>query len=117
MVIVHPECPQPVVEIADEDGSTEYIIGRCEDLPAGTSVVIGTDWNLVNRLAQQHPDKHIRCLNEHICPCVTMNRITLAKLTWCLESLAAGDVVNTVTVDEDIAHWARVALDRMLALA
>ncbi len=117
VVIVHPECPQPVVEIADEDGSTEYIIGRCEDLPAGTSVVIGTDWNLVNRLAQQHPDKHIRCLNEHICPCVTMNRITLAKLTWCLESLAAGDVVNTVTVDEDIAHWARVALDRMLALA
>ena len=117
VVIVHPECPRPVVAAADEDGSTEYIIRRCAELPAGTHVVIGTDWNLVNRLAQQHPDKHIRCLNEFICPCVTMNRITLAKLTWCLESLAAGEIVNTVTVDDDMARWARVALDRMLALA
>jgi quinolinate synthase len=117
IVIVHPECPRPVVAAADEDGSTEYIIRRCDELPAGASIVIGTDWNLVNRLAQQHPDKWIRCLNEHICPCVTMNRITLAKLTWCLESLAAGEVVNTVTVDEEMTRWARVALDRMLALA
>jgi quinolinate synthase len=117
VVIVHPECPRPVVEVADEDGSTEYIIRRCEELPAGTRIVIGTDWNLVNRLAHEHPDKDIRCLNEHICPCVTMNRITLAKLTWCLESLAAGELVNTVSVDEDMACWARVALDRMLALA
>ncbi len=116
VVIVHPECPRPVVEAADEDGSTEYIIRRCEELPTGTSIAIGTDWNLVNRLAHQHPDKEIRCLNAHICPCVTMNRITLAKLTWCLESLAAGELVNTVSVDEEIAYWARVALDRMLAL-
>jgi quinolinate synthase len=117
VVIVHPECPRPVVEAADEDGSTEYIIRRCAELPAGTHIVIGTDWNLVNRLAQEHPDKHVRCLNEFICPCVTMNRITLAKLTWCLESLAAGEIVNTVTVDDDMARWARIALDRMLALA
>ncbi len=116
-VIVHPECPRPVVEAADEDGSTEHIIRRCEELPAGTSIVIGTDWNLVNRLRLRHPDKTIACLNEHICPCVTMNRIDLAKLTWCLESLAAGEVVNVVTVDEDMARWGRVALDRMLALA
>jgi len=117
IVIVHPECPRPVVAAADEDGSTEYIIRRCAELPAGSRIVVGTDWNLVNRLAQQHPDKQIRCLNEFICPCVTMNRITLAKLTWCLEALAAGEIVNTVTVDDHMAHWARVALDRMLALA
>ncbi len=116
-VIVHPECPRPVVAAADEDGSTEYIIRRCAELPTGSAIVVGTDWNLVNRLAQQHPDKHIRCLNEFICPCVTMNRITLPKLTWCLESLAGGELVNTVTVDDDMARWARVALDRMLALA
>lgn len=116
-VIVHPECPRPVVAAADEDGSTEYIIRRCRELPAGSSIVIGTDWNLVNRLAQEHPESQIRCLNEFICPCVTMNRITLPKLTWCLEALAAGEVINTVTVDDEMARWARVALDRMLALA
>ena len=116
-VIVHPECPRPVVEAADEDGSTEYIIRRCEELPSGASIAIGTDWNLVNRLRQQHPDKRIRCLNEHICPCVTMNRITLPKLVWCLESLAVGDIVNEVRVDEETTRWAKVALDRMLALA
>lgn len=116
-VIVHPECPRPVVAAADEDGSTEYIIRRCEELPAGSSIVIGTDWNLVDRLRLRHADKTIRCLNEHICPCVTMNRITLPKLTWCLESLAAGDIVNVVTVDDEMKRWARVALDRMLALA
>jgi len=116
VVIVHPECPRPVVAAADEDGSTEYIIRRCDELPSGSHIVIGTDWNLVNRLATQHPDKHIRCLNEFICPCVTMNRITLPKLTWCLEALAEGEVVNTVTVDDGMARWARVALDRMLAI-
>lgn len=115
-VIVHPECPRPVVEAADEDGSTEYIIRRCAELPAGASIVIGTDWNLVDRLRQRHPDKRIRCLKEDICPCVTMNRITLPKLTWCLESLAAGDVVNVVRVEDDMKRWARVALDRMLAM-
>ena len=93
-VIVHPECPRPVVEAADEDGSTEYIIRRCEELPAGASAVIGTDWNLVNRLRLRHPDKRISCLKEDICPCVTMNRIDLPKLTWCLESLAAGELVE-----------------------
>ena len=116
-VIVHPECPRPVVEAADEDGSTEYIIRRCAELPAGSSIVVGTDWNLVNRLRQRHPDKRISCLREDICPCVTMNRIDLPKLTWCLESLAAGEVVNVVAVDEEMARLGRLALDRMLALA
>jgi quinolinate synthase len=115
-VIVHPECPRPVVEAADEDGSTEYIINRCEELPAGSTIAIGTDWNLVNRLRQRHDDKTIFCLKEDICPCVTMNRITLPKLTWCLESLAAGEVVNVVEVEAEMARWARTALDRMLAL-
>lgn len=117
LVVVHPECPRPVVEAADEDGSTEYIINRCAELPAGLSVIIGTDWNLVDRLRLRHPDKHIRCLNEHICPCVTMNRIDLPKLTWCLESLAAGDIVNVINVDEQMRANAKLALDRMLALA
>jgi quinolinate synthase len=116
-VIVHPECPRPVVEAADEDGSTEYIIRRCEELPAGASAVIGTDWNLVNRLRLRHPDKRISCLKEDLCPCVTMNRIDLPKLTWCLESLAAGEVVNVVSVDPEMARLGRLALDRMLALA
>ena len=116
-VIVHPECPRPVVDAADEDGSTEYIIRRCEELPAGSSVVIGTDWNLVNRLRLRHPDKSIACLNEHICPCVTMNRIDLPKLTWCLEALAAGEMPNVVTVDDEMRRFGRLALDRMLALA
>jgi quinolinate synthase len=116
-VIVHPECPRPVVEAADEDGSTEYIIRRCEELPAGSSIVIGTDWNLVNRLRDMHPDKQIRCLKEDICPCVTMNRIDLPKLVWCLEALVAGERPNVVAVDDEMARWARVALDRMLELA
>jgi quinolinate synthase len=116
-VIVHPECPRPVVEAADEDGSTEYIIRRCAELPAGASAVIGTDWNLVDRLRLRHPDKRIRCLKEDICPCVTMNRIDLPKLTWCLETLAAGELVNVISVDEEMRRQAKLALDRMLALA
>jgi len=116
MVIVHPECPRPVVEAADEDGSTEYIIRRLDELPAGSTVAIGTDWNLVDRLRIQHPDKTVFCLNENLCPCVTMNRITLPKLTWTLENLAAGEVPNVVKVDDDMARDARLALDRMLAL-
>ena len=115
-VIVHPECPRPVVEAADEDGSTEYIIRRCAEEPAGATIAVGTDWNLVNRLAQRHPDKRIFCLEERACPCVTMNRIDLGKLTWCLERLAAGEIVNRVTVDDEMAHWGRLALDRMLEL-
>lgn len=116
-VIVHPECPRPVVEAADEDGSTEYIINRCAEAPAGASLIIGTDFNLVDRLRLRHPGKDIRCLNDNICPCVTMNRIDLPKLTWCLESLADGDVVNVVSVSDEMRHYGKLALERMLALA
>jgi quinolinate synthase len=116
-VIVHPECPRPVVEAADEDGSTEHIIRRCAELPAGTAIAIGTDLNLVDRLRRRHPDKRIRCLREDLCPCVTMNRIDLPTLTWCLESLADGDVVNVVSVEPEMARAGRLALDRMLTLA
>ena len=115
-MIVHPECPRPVVEAADEDGSTEYIITRLAEMPAGSTVAIGTDWNLVDRLRIEHPDKTVFCLKEDLCPCVTMNRITLPKLTWALESLAAGEVPNVVKVDDEMAREARLALDRMLAL-
>lgn len=115
-VIVHPECPYPVVEAADEDGSTEYIIRRVSELPVGSTIAIGTDWNLVDRLRMQNPDKTVFCLKEDLCPCVTMNRITLPKMVWTLENLAAGNIVNVVSVDEDMARDARLALDRMLAL-
>lgn len=116
-VIVHPECPRPVVAAADEDGSTEFIIRRLTELPAGTTVAVGTDANLVGRLAARHPELDVRLLAEFLCPCVTMNRIDLPRLVWCLESLAAGEVVNVVSVDDETAEWARVALDRMLQLA
>jgi quinolinate synthase len=107
------------VEAADEDGSTEHIIRRCAEAPPGSVLAIGTDQNLVSRLRDRHaPEgKTVLCLEERLCPCVTMNRIDLPKLTWCLERLAAGELVNVIRVDEDMARWARVALDRMLALA
>jgi quinolinate synthase len=115
-VIVHPECPRPTVLAADESGSTEYIIRRCEELPSGSTVAIGTDLNLVHRLADTHPDKTIFPVLDSICPCVTMNRIDLPKLTGCLEALERGELPNVVAVDEEVTQWARVALDRMLAL-
>ncbi|HMM48488.1 MAG TPA: quinolinate synthase NadA [Miltoncostaeaceae bacterium] len=116
-VIVHPECPRPVVEAADEDGSTQYIIRRCEEAPSGASLIIGTDLNLVDRLRLRHPDKNIRSLNPNICPCVTQNRIDLPKLTACMEALVAGDEVNVIRVEDEMRHNAKLALDRMLALA
>lgn len=116
-VIVHPECPWPVVQAADEAGSTDYIIRRCEALPDGASAVIGTDLNLVNRLRDRHaPEKSIRCLNETICACVTMNRTDLPTLVWALESLADGHMVNEIQVSEDVVRWSAAALDRMLSL-
>ena len=98
-------------------GSTEYIIKALEAAPAGSTWAIGTELNLVRRLANVHPDKEIVFLDKTVCFCSTMNRIDLPHLVWTLESLAAGKVVNQITVDEETAHWAKVALDRMLALA
>ncbi len=115
-VLVHPECQHEVVEAADLVGSTEFIIQALEAAPAGSSWAIGTELNLVRRLAARHRDKGVYFLDKTICFCSTMNRIDLPHLVWALESLAAGRVVNRIVVDPDVAHWARVALDQMLAL-
>ena len=115
-VIVHPECRHEVVELADEVGSTEKIIKTIAAAPAGTSWVVGTELNLVQRLAQQFPEQRIAFLEKNVCYCSTMNRIDLPHLVWALESLVEGRVVNAIRVDEQVAHYARVALDQMLAL-
>ena len=115
-VIVHPECSYEVVEKADVVGSTEKIIATIAAAEPGTAWAVGTELNLVKRLALQHPDKEIVYLDRTVCYCSTMNRIDLPHLVWALESLVAGTVVNRIEVDPDTAHWAKVALDRMLAL-
>ena len=115
-VLVHPECRYEVVESADLVGSTEFIIKTLDNAPAGSAWAIGTELNLVRRLALHHPDKTIVFLDKDVCFCSTMNRIDLPHLVWALENLVDGRVVNRITVDADTAHWARVALDRMLAL-
>jgi len=115
-VIVHPECRHEVVTAADVVGSTERIVAALDAAPAGSSWAIGTELNLVRRLAAQHPDKRVHYLDSTVCFCSTMNRIDLPHLTWVLESLVAGRVPNRIVVDREVAHWARVALDQMLAL-
>ena len=115
-VIVHPECRYEVVELADEVGSTEKIIQTVAAAPAGTRWVVGTELNLVKRLAEQFPEQEVAFLEKNVCYCSTMNRIDLPHLVWALESLVEGRVVNAIRVDEQVAHYARVALDRMLAL-
>ena len=115
-VLVHPECQHEVVLAADLIGSTEFIIKTIEAAPAGSAWAIGTELNLVKRLALAHPDKQIVFLDKTVCFCSTMNRIDLPHLVWSLESLVEGRVVNRITVDPEVAHWAKVALDRMLAL-
>ena len=115
-VIVHPECDYSVVAKADQVGSTEKIIAAIDNAPAGSKWSVGTELNLVKRLALNNPDKEIVYLDKTVCFCSTMNRIDLPHLVWALESLAAGHVVNQIDVDSDTEHWAKVALDRMLAL-
>ncbi len=115
-VIVHPECRHEVVTLADEVGSTEAIIGVLEAAEPGSTWAIGTELNLVRRLAAQHPDKKIVYLDRTVCYCSTMNRIDLPHLVWAMEQLVEGRVVNQIVVDAEVARWARVALDQMLAL-
>jgi quinolinate synthase len=115
-VLVHPECRHDVVTAADLVGSTEFIIRTIEAAPAGSAWAIGTELNLVSRLAKQHPDKTIVFLDKTVCFCSTMNRIDLPHLVWALESLVQGTVVNRIDVDPQTAQWALVALERMLAL-
>jgi quinolinate synthase len=116
-VIVHPECRREVVAAADLYGSTEYIIEQIEKAPAGSQWAVATEINLVHRIAQDNPDKFIFCLDPIVCPCSTMYRIHPAYIAWVLEALLDGTVLNQVSVDDETAHWARVALERMLALA
>ena len=116
LVIVHPECQHEVVQAADEVGSTEKIIATIAAAPDGTSWAVGTELNLVRRLATMFPTQHIAFLEKNVCYCSTMNRIDLPHLVWVLESLVAGRVVNQIAVDPDVATWAKVALDQMLAL-
>jgi quinolinate synthase len=115
-ILVHPECRYEVVAKSDLDGSTEFIIKTIDEAPAGSKWAIGTELNLVNRLAKRHTDKLITLLAPDLCMCATMFRIAPENLLWSLENLVAGNVVNQITVDEDTAKWARVALDRMLAV-
>ena len=114
-VIVHPECPMPVVDAADEAGSTDYIRKAIEGAAEPTTFAIGTEINLVQRLNAQHPQHEIFCLDPVVCPCSTMYRIHPGYLAWVLESLVAGEVVNRITVPTDVAEPATVALERMLA--
>jgi quinolinate synthase len=115
-VLVHPECPHDVVIKADLVGSTEYIIKTVAEAAPGTSWAIGTELNLVQRLARRHTDKTIVFLDKTVCFCSTMNRIDLPHLVWSLENLVAGNVVNVISVDAETQHFAKIALDRMLAL-
>jgi quinolinate synthase len=113
-VIVHPECRLEVVQAADMDGSTEFIIDTIRNAPDGTSWAVGTEINLVKRLAAEQPGKTIACLDPVICPCSTMYRVHPAYVLWAIEHLANGDVVNQITVDEETRRWSLVALERML---
>lgn len=115
-VLVHPECAWSVCQAADLVGSTEFIIQTIRDAPAGSYWAVGTEVHLVQRLAQEHPDKHVRSLAGIQCLCTTMYRVDRRHLYWTLEQLTRGSIVNRITVDNETKHWAKVALDRMLAL-
>jgi len=114
-VIVHPECPMPVVDAADEAGSTEYIRRAVAEATEPTTFAIGTEVNMVNRLANEHPEHTVFCLDPVVCPCSTMYRIHPGYLAWILEGLVRGEVINQISVPADVAATAKVALERMLA--
>ncbi len=116
IVLVHPECAHDVVELADDVGSTDHIIRAVDDAPAGSVIGVATEIHLVKRLADEHPDKTVVCLDPLVCPCSTMSRIDPMHLAWVLDGLVEGEVRNRISVDEATAEWARVALERMLAI-
>ena len=115
-VLVHPECQHDVVSAADVVGSTEKIIQTVSNSPAGSKWAIGTELNLVSRLAKTNPDKEIYFLDKAVCYCSTMNRIDLPHLVWAMESLVANHVVNQIQVSDEVARFSKLALERMLAL-
>ena len=115
-ILVHPECQHEVVSNADVVGSTEMIIKTIENSKPGSKWAIGTELNLVSRLAKKYPDREIHFLDKTVCYCSTMNRIDLPHLVWAMESLVEGRLVNQISVDSEVAKYAKVALERMLAL-
>ncbi len=115
-ILVHPECPREVNDIADVSGSTGKIIQTVRNSPPGTKWAIGTELHLVNRLKAEHPEQEIHFLSPVVCMCATMYRIDLPHLCWSLENLRAGHPVNVIEVDPEVAHWSLVALERMLAV-
>jgi quinolinate synthase len=117
VVIAHPECSHELVQLADEVGSTDYIIAAVDRAPAGATIAVATEIHLVQRLAAEHPDLTVVSLDPLICPCSTMFRIDAPHLAWVLEELVAGRVVNQITVDGEVAEGARVALQRMLDIS
>jgi quinolinate synthase len=116
IVVVHPECAHDVVEVADQVGSTSYIVKAIAAAPVGATIAVGTEIHLVQRLDAETPDKTVVSLDPLICPCSTMFRIDGPHLCWVLEELVEGRVVNPITVDPETTEWAKVALDRMLAI-
>ena len=115
-VLVHPECQHDVVKASDYVGSTETIIKTVTSAPAGSAWAVGTELNLVKRLADSNPDKTVVFLDKTVCYCSTMNRIDLPHLVWAMETLVEGRIINQIKVDQQTGHFARVALERMLAL-
>ena len=114
VVLVHPECAHEIVELADHVGSTDHIIRTVDKAPPGSVLGVATEIHLVKRLADEHPDKTVVCLDPLVCPCSTMSRIDPMHLAWVLEGLVEGDVRNRIVVDDATAQLARVALQRML---
>ena len=115
-VVVHPECPKETVEVSDANGSTQFIKNYVEDLPSGSKVAIGTEINMVARLSDEHPDKHIECLDDKICPCSTMYMIHPAYLMDVLEKLVDGEIPNQIVVPEAVQEGSLMALERMLSI-
>ena len=114
IVVVHPECAHDVCELADQVGSTDFIIRAVDAAPPGAVIGVGTEIHLVQRLAAETTDRTVLSLDPLVCPCSTMFRIDAPHLCWTLERLVEGEVVNQITVDPETAEWARVALQRML---
>lgn len=113
-ILVHPECPQEVNDIADFSGSTSYILRTVQQAASGSKWAIGTELHLVNRIKKEHPDQEIHFLSPVVCMCATMYRIDLAHLAWSIENLLVGDIVNEIQVDEETSRFSLIALERML---
>jgi quinolinate synthase len=116
IVVVHPECPRETVDVSDANGSTQFIRNFVQQQAPGTSIAIGTEINMVARLAQEHPDKKIECLDDKICPCSTMYMIHPAYLMDVLERITEGEIPNQIKVTKDVQKGSLLALERMLSI-